>query len=123
MAFLSLLAEAKDLARAIYQFQRDMGNKKAFCINSILQKLVNRIATTKLFNLLHLDVPKRKTRVASSVSSRFYDYFWLTDPDKFSKIVARFEQIMANSQIIDSFLQQSITSAVTFTVAMVVATI
>ncbi len=66
--------------------------------------------------------PKRRTRTAREPSPS-YDPSWLTDADKFPKAVSRFEEIMANSKIMDSSLQQSITSAVSSAVATAVASI
>lgn len=123
MTFLPLPAEAKSLARAIRKFQRDTGNKKASCIESTMQELVNRVAATEPINLPFRDVTRRKTRAAAFASSHFYDSFWLTDTDKFLEAVARFEELIADSRTIDSTLQQSITSAVTFAVATTVAAI
>ena len=123
MAFLSLSAEAKSLARAIHEFQHDTGNKKASHIDSALQELVDCVAATEPINSPLLGVSKRKTRAATSASSRFYDFSWLTNADKFPKAVARLKEITANSQVMDSSLQQSITSAVTSAVATAVADI
>lgn len=74
MVFLSFSAVAKSFACAIHKFQRVTSNNKAFCIDSALQNLVNCVATTKPKNLSLFDVFK-KTRVARSTSSRFYDAF------------------------------------------------
>lgn len=123
MALLSLLAEAESLVRAIHKFQRDTGHKKASRIESTLQEIVDRVATTEPKNPPHLDVPKRKTRAASSASSCFYDSSWLTDTDQFSEAVACFAKIIADARTIDSSLQQSIAIAVTSTVATAVASI
>lgn len=100
-----------------------MNNKKAFYINFALQRLVNCIATINLINLHLLDVSKKKTRLTAFAFSRFYDSFWLTDVDKFLKVVAHFEEITASSLVMHFFFQQSITSAVTFIIATTVATI
>ena len=81
------------------------------------------MAATEPINPLRLDVPKRKTRVASSASSRFYDLSWLTNTDKFPEAVACFAEIIADSRAMDSFLQQSIASAITFAVATAVISI
>ncbi len=123
MASLSLPAKAESLARAIHEFQRDTGNKKASCIESTLQELVDHIAATKPKKSPLLDVPKRKTRASASASSRFYDFSWITDPDKFPEAVARFEEVVANSRTMDSSLQQSIANAVTSAVATAVVSI
>lgn len=123
MAFRSLPAEAESLACAIHEFQLNTGNKKASCINPTLQELVNRVAATEPINRPLISVSKRKTRVATSASSRFYDSSWLTDADKFPRAVACFDEITANSQIKDSSFQQFITGAVTSAVATAVATI
>ena len=123
MAFLSLPAEAESLACAIHEFQHDISNKKASHIESTLQELVDRVAATEPINSPLLDVPKKKTRAAASASSRFYNSSWLTDTDKFPEAVARFKELIANSQVMDSSLQQFITSAVLSAVATTVATI
>lgn len=123
MAFYFLLVKAKSLARAIYEFQRDIGNKKASYINFTLEELVDCVDAIELINLSFLDVSKRKIRIATFASSHFYNSFWLTNADKFAKVVAYFEKIIANSQILDSELQQSITSAVTSAVITPVAAI
>ena len=123
MALFSLPAEAKSLARAIHEFQRDTGHKKAFCIKSTLQELVNRVAAIEPINPPRLDVPKRKTRAASSASSCFYDSSWLTNTDKFPEAVARFVEIIADSHTMDSSLQQSIASAVISVIATAIASI
>ena len=123
MAFFSLPVEAKDLAHAIPKFQRETGNKKASRINSALQKLVDRVVAIKLINLPLLNVSKRKTRAATSTFSRFYNSSWLTNADKFPETVAHFKEITAHSQIMDSSLQQSITSAVTSAVVTGIADI
>lgn len=103
MAFLSLSAEAKSLAHAIHKFQHNISNKKAFHIDSALQEFINRLAVTELLNSSLLDVLKKKTRVAISTSSCFYNFSWLTDADKFPEVVARFLEIIINSQVMDSF--------------------
>ena len=123
MALLSLPTEAESLARAIHEFQRDTGHKKPSRIESTLQELVDRVAATKPINLPRLDVRKRKTRAASSASSRFYDLSWLINTDKFPEAVARFVEIIADSHSMNSSLQQSIASAVTSTVATAVASL
>lgn len=101
MVFLSLSAEVKSPVRTIHEFQYDIGNKRAFRIKSTLQELVNRIAATEPINLPFLNIPKKKTRAAVSASSRFYDFSWFTDVDKFPKAVAYFMKIIANSQTMD----------------------
>lgn len=113
MAFLSLPTEAESLACVIHKFQRNTGNKKATRIKSTLQKLINCIATTEPIGLPILDVPKKKKRAAASASSGFYDSSWLTDVDMFPKVVAHFEEVIANSCTMNSSLQQLITSVVT----------
>ena len=123
MALLSLPAEVESLARAIYEFQRDTGHKKASCIKFTLQELVNRVAATESINPPRLDIPKRKTRTALCASSRFYNSSWLINTDKFSEAVACFAEIIADYHTIDSSLQQSIASAVTFVVTTMVASI
>ena len=72
--------------------------------------------------LLEPTLPKRRTRTAKEASPS-YDPSWLTDVDKFSAAVSRFEKITANSEIMDSSLQQSITSAVASAVATAVSSI
>lgn len=123
MVFLPLPVEAKSLACVIREFQHNTGNKKASHIKSTLQELVNYVAATEPINLLLLNIPKRKTRAAVSASSRFYNSSWLTDTDKFPEAVAHFKELIADSQTMDSFLQQSITSAVTSAIATAVAAI
>lgn len=123
MAFPLLSAEAKSLAHAIHKFLRKTGNKKASHIKSTLQKLVNCIAATEAINSPLLNILKRKTKAAESAFSRFYNSSWLTDTDKFCTIVTRFEELIANSQIMDSFFQQSITSTILFDVTTAIATI
>lgn len=123
MAFFPFPAKAEIFARAIHEFQRNTGDKKTFRINSALQELINRVAAIKPRDSPLLDISKRRIRAAKSASSHFYDTSWLTDTDKFPKTVAHFKEITANSQIIDSCLQQSITSAVTFVVATTVTAI
>ncbi len=91
-------------ARAIHELQHNTSNKKASLINSTLQRLVERVVVTNLQSSPLLNTPKRKTRIAASASSHFYDLFWLTDIDKFPIAVACFKEIMANSQIMDSSL-------------------
>lgn len=123
MAFYSLPAETKSLARTIYKFKHNTGNKKAFCMDSTLQELVNCVAAIGPINPPLLDVPKKRIKVAASASSRFYDSSWLTDTDKFPRAVAHFDKIISNSQIMDFSLQQSITSAVTSVFAIVITTV
>lgn len=123
MALLSLPIEAESLARAIHKFQRDTGNRKASRIGITLQELVNRVATTKLINPPLFDIPRQKTRAVVSASSCFYDSSWLTNADKFPEAIARFKEVIANSQIMDSSLQQSIASVVTFAIAIAVTSI
>lgn len=86
-----------------------------------LQDLIDCIAATKVKDPPLFDVSKKRTRATRSASSHFYDAFLLTDVDKFPKAVACFEEIAANSQIMDSSIQQSIISVVTFAVAIAVA--
>lgn len=123
MAFFSLLAEAESFTHDIYKFQSDIGNKKASQIDSTLQKLIERIAIIGFLNLSLLNVSKRKIRTVASASSHFYDFSWLIDTDKFPVAVACFEKIIANSQIMESSLQQSITSVVTSVIAITVAVV
>ncbi len=73
MALLSLPAEAESLARAIREFQRNTGHKKASCIEFTLQELIDRMATTEPINPPCLNVLKRKMRAALSTSTPFYD--------------------------------------------------
>ncbi len=120
MALLSLPIETESLARAIHKFQCDIGNRKASCIKITLQELVNRVATTKPINPPFFDIPRRKTRAVVYASSRFYDSSWLTNADKFPETITRFKEVIANSQIMDSSLQQSIASAVTFAIAIAI---
>ena len=72
--------------------------------------------------LLEPSLPKRRTRAAREPSPS-YDSSWLTDADKFPATVSRFEEITANSEIMDSSLQQSITSVVASAVATAVSSI
>ena len=123
MALLSLPAEAESLARAIHEFQRNTGHRKASRVESTLQELVDRVAATEPINPPRVDVPKRKTRTASSTSCRFYDSSWFTDTDKFPEVVARFAELIADTHTMDSSLQQSIASAVTSAFATAVASI
>ncbi len=104
MAFFFFPAEAEDHARAIHEFQHDIGNKKASHIDSVLQELVNCVAAIELIDSLLFGISKRKTRAATSTSSCFYNSSWLTNADKFPKAVARLKEITANSQVIDSSL-------------------
>lgn len=105
MTSLSLPVEAESFAQAIHKFQRDTGNKKASCIESTLQELINRIAATEPKNSPVLDILKNKTIASASTSSRFYDSSWIIDPDKFSGVVAHFEEVVANSGTMDSSFQ------------------
>lgn len=123
MAFFSLPAKAESLVHTIHEFQYDTSNKRVFLIEFILQAFVDRIAATEPINPPLLDIPKRKTRVAVSASSYFYDSSYLIDADMFFEVVIYFEEIIANSQTIDSSLQQLIISVVTFTVAIAVTSI
>lgn len=52
-----------------------------------------------------------------------YDSSWLTDLDKFLVTVSRFEEIIANSQVMDVSLQQSIISVILSAVIISVAAI
>lgn len=52
-----------------------------------------------------------------------YNPSWLTNADRFPATVSYFKEIIANSQVMDSSLQQSITSAVLFAVATTVTAI
>ena len=123
MASFSLLVEVQSLTRAIHNFQHNICNKKAFYIETILQELVNSVASTKLINFSCLDLPKKKTRAATSTSSHFYNFFWLTNANKFPKGVACSEKVIVNSQTIDSPLQQLIISAVTSAIVTIVVNI
>ena len=105
MALFSLPAEAESLARAIHEFQCDTGHRKASRIESTLQELVDRVAATELINPPRLDISKRKTRAASSTSSRFYNSSCLTITDKVPEAVARFAEMIADSHTMDSSLQ------------------
>lgn len=123
VAFFSLPSEAESLACTIYEFQRNMGNKKASCIDSALHKLVNRLAAIMPINPHLLDVSKKKIRITAFASSRFYNSSYLIDRDKFPTTISRFKKITANFQGMDSSLQQLITRAVIFAVATAVVTI
>ena len=101
MTFFFLSIEAESLTHAIHEFQYDTSNKIAFCINLILKKLVDCVAATKLINPPLVSISKKKTRVATSASSYFYNSSWLTNVNKFPRTVAYFDKITANSQIID----------------------
>ncbi len=72
--------------------------------------------------LLEPALPKRRTKTAREPSPS-YDPSWLTDTDKFPAAISRFEEITADSQVMDSSLQQSITNVVSSAVATAVATI
>ena len=72
--------------------------------------------------LLEPAPPKHCTRTAREPLPS-YDPSWLTDADKFPETVSRFEEITANFEIINSSLQQSITSVVSSAVATAVASI
>ena len=67
-------------------------------------------------------MPKRPTRTAREPSPS-YNLSWLTDANKFPEAVSRFEEITANSKIMDFSLQQLITGAVSSAVATAVASI
>lgn len=73
MALFSLPAEIKSFARAIYDFQRNIGHKKTSCIEFNLQKLVNHMAANEPINPSCLDIIKKKTRAILFASSCFYD--------------------------------------------------
>lgn len=123
VASFSLPSEAESLACTIYKFQRNTGNKKASCIDSAFQKLVNRLAATMRIDSHLLDVPKKKIRITAFASSRFYDSSYLIDGDKFPATISRFKEMTANFQGMDLSLQQLITKAVIFAVATAVVTI
>lgn len=73
-------------------------------------------------SLLEAALPKHCTRTARELLPS-YNSSWLTDPDKFPGAVSRFKEIIASSQVIDAFFQQSITSAVLFAIATALAAI
>lgn len=123
MVFFLFLAKTKSFAHAIHKFQYNTYNKKIFCINSALHDFIDCIAATKLKNLLFLNVFKRKIKTVRSVFSCFYNIFQLINTDKFPKLVARFDKISANSQIIDFSIQQFITNTVMSAVATAIAAI
>ncbi len=104
MAFHYLPAETESFAYTIHKFQRNTSNKKTSHIDPTLQKLVNCVADTELINPPLFDVSKKKTRAAAFASSRFYNSSWFTDADKFPEVVARFEEVMVISQVMDSSL-------------------
>ncbi len=104
MALLSLPIEAKSLAHAIHKFQRNIDNRKVFCIKTTLQELVDRMAASELINPPFLNIPKRKTRVIVSTFSRFYDSSQLTNADTFPEVIARFKKVIVNSQTMGSSL-------------------
>ena len=60
---------------------------------------------------------------AAREPSPSYNSFWLTDPDKFPAAVFHFKEIIANSQVIDSSLQQFITGVVSSAVVTAVTAI
>lgn len=62
-------------------------------------------------------------RRVSRKPSLFYNPSWLIDVVKFPAAVSRFEKIIANSSVIDSSLQQSITNAVSSAVTTAIAAI
>lgn len=97
MDFFLFSKKAKSLAYAIYKFQCNINNKKAFCIDLVLQDLVNYVAALKLKNFPCFDIPKRKMKAVKFASSCFYNAFWLTYADKFLEAVVCFEKISANS--------------------------
>ena len=123
LAFHPSLTAAEGLARAIYKFQNDIGHKKASRIDPTLQDLVDRLSATDLGASLSSSLSRRVTRVARSASPRFYNSSWFINANAFPQTVARFEEIVARSRNMDSSIQQSITSAVTFVVATAVAVI
>lgn len=92
-------------------------------MNLSLQKLIDYIVATKPKNFSLFDISKKKIRVARSDFSHFYKAFWLTDVDKFLEPVARFGYITTKSQVMNSSIQQFITSAVISTITIAVATI
>lgn len=81
------------------------------------------MATTEPINFLRLNVLKKKTRIALSTFSCFYNSSWLTNIDRFLKAIANFAEIIADSYTIDFFFQQLIVSVVTSAVAIAVASI
>ncbi len=112
-------SKAASLTRAIAEFQRDTGRTKRFRINPDLQAFVNSLLSLLL---LKPALPKCCTR-ATREPLPSYDCSWLIDPDKFPAAMSRFEEIIANSQVIDTSLQQSITSAVLSAFVIAVAAI
>lgn len=123
LAFLPSSTEAESLARAIHKFQNNTGHRKASRINLALQDLVDRLAATDSKVSSSSSFSKRATRASRSASPRFYDSSWLINTDAFPRAVARLKEIVARSQSMDSSIQQSIASAVTFAVATAVAAI
>lgn len=105
VALLPFPVEAESFAHAIRKFQRNIGNKKASHIESTLQELVDHVAATEPINLPLYNVTRRKTRAATSAFSCFYNSSWLTDTNKFPKTVTRFEELIADSQTMDSAFQ------------------
>lgn len=112
-------SKATSLACAIADFQQNTGYTKHFWIDSGLQAFVNSLIPSFL---LEPTPPKRYTKTARELSPS-YNPSWLTDVAKFSEAVFRFEEITANSKIMDSSFQQSITSAVSSAVPTSVASI
>ena len=82
--------------------------------------LSNRSRLAGLHQLPCTVLPKRCTRAVREPLP-FYDSSWLTNPEKFLAAVSRFKEIMANSQVMDFSLQQSISNAVLSAVATAVA--
>lgn len=92
------------------------------------QTLPNQSRLTDLRQLPHTSfllkpaLSKRCTRAARGPSP-FYDSSWLTNIDKFPAAVSRFNEILADFQVIDSSLQQFITTAVVSAVVTAIASI
>ncbi len=103
----------------IAEFQQDTGRTKRSRIDPGLQAFVDSLIPPFLLEPALL---KRHTRTAKEPSPS-YNPSWLTDADKFPAVVSRFEEITANSRVMDSSLQQSIANAVSSAMATAVAAI
>ena len=110
-------SKAASFACAIAEFQQDTGRTKRSRIDPGLQTFVDSLVPPFL---LEPTPPKRRTRTAGEPSPS-YNSSWLTDTDKFPEAVSHFEEITANSKIMESSLQQSITSAISSAVSTAVA--
>lgn len=84
-----------------------------------MQALVDSLVSLLLLEAALL---KRHEKIAREPSPA-YDPSWVIDADKFSASVFYLEEITANFHVINSSLQQSITSVVSFTMATAVAAI